>query len=194
VRPGTDRSGSRAWPWSPSGRRSLLGIEAQQFETHRFEDDGGFPNSPLPVLIYHEVEAAHNADACEEVFASNDWLPDWRDGIFSFHHFHSITHEVLGIVAGTATVKLGGPSGRSFEIGQGDVLILPAGTGHCNQGSSADLLVIGAYPEGRPWDILRGDPAEHDEVLANIRAVPLPRSDPVNGTNGRLTELWGEPD
>jgi uncharacterized protein YjlB len=160
-------------------------------ETHFFEDDGAFPNSRLPVLIYHEVEAAHNAASCEELFDSNGWVPDWRDGIFSFHHFHSITHEVLGIVGGTATVKLGGPSGRSFEIGAGDVLVLPAGTGHCNEGSSPDLLVIGAYPDGMPWDLRRGDPAEHDEAVGKISPVPLPGADPVEGPDGPLTRLWG---
>ena len=159
-------------------------------ETHRFKDDGGIPNSRLPVLIYHEVEAARDADACEELLASNRWLPDWRDGIFSFHHFHSITHEALGIVGGTAAVMLGGPSGQSLEIGQGDVLVLPAGTGHCNLGSSPDLLVIGAYPDGMPWDIRRGDLAEHDEAVANIRGVPLPDADPVDGPDGPLTKLW----
>jgi uncharacterized protein YjlB len=159
-------------------------------ELHHFDDDGGIPNSPLPVLIYNDVDAADDATRCEELFAANDWLPDWRDGIFSFHHFHSIAHEALGIVAGTAIVKLGGPGGRSFEVGAGDVLVLPAGTGHRNEGSSPDLLVIGAYPDGMPWDLRRGDPAEHDEVLANIRAVPLPKADPVEGPNGSLTELW----
>jgi uncharacterized protein YjlB len=95
-------------------------------------------------------------------------------------------------VAGGATVMLGGPSGESFEVGQGDVLVLPAGTGHCNQGSSADLLVIGAYPDGMAWDLRRGDPAEHDEAVSNIRAVPLPGADPVEGPQGPLTGLWGE--
>jgi uncharacterized protein YjlB len=159
-------------------------------EIHKFEDDGGIPNSPLPVLIYHEVQAAGDADSCERLLAGNGWLPEWRDGIFSFHHFHSITHEALGIVGGTATVRLGGPQGESFEIGQGDVLVLPAGTGHRNEGSSPDLLVIGAYPDGMPWDIRRGDPAEHDEAVANIEAVPLPRADPVEGAEGALKELW----
>jgi uncharacterized protein YjlB len=96
----------------------------------------------------------------------------------------------LGIVGGRATVMLGGPSGQAFEIEQGDVLVLPAGTGHCNQGSSSDLLVIGTYPNGMPWDIRRDDPAEHDEAVANIRAVPLPEADPVEGSDGALTELW----
>ena len=155
-------------------------------ETYVFEDDGGIPNSRLPVLVYHDV-----ADVGEELFARNGWLGAWRNGIFSFHHFHSTAHEVLGIVAGSASVVLGGPSiGRRFEVGTGDVLVLPAGTGHFNAGSSGDLLVIGAYPGGMRWDIRRGDPGEHDEVLANIGAVPLPGADPVRGEDGLLTSLW----
>jgi uncharacterized protein YjlB len=40
------------------------------------------------------------------------------------------------------------------------------------------------------WDLRRGDPSEHDEVLANIARVPLADTDPVGGANGRLVELW----
>jgi uncharacterized protein YjlB len=159
-------------------------------ETHSFKDDGGIPNSKLPVLVYHDVSEARDARNCEQLFAENGWLGAWRDGIFSFHHFHSTAHEVLGIVSGSAQVMLGGPGGRQFEVGVGDVLVLPAGTGHCNQGASGDLLVVGAYPGGMSWDMRRGDPAEHDEVLENIHGVPLPDSDPVDGPEGRLVELW----
>ena len=162
-----------------------------RLETRTFEDDGGIPNSVLPVLIYHGVERAHGAADCEALFAGNGWLGAWRDGIFSFHHFHSTTHEVLGIVAGSATVALGGPGGERLSVGRGDVLVLPAGTGHRNSGASSDLLVIGAYPDGMAWDIRRGDPREHDEALANIRAVPLPGADPVAGVDGALVGLWG---
>jgi uncharacterized protein YjlB len=161
-----------------------------QPETHHFEDAGAIPNSRLPVLVYHEVEGVRAPRQCEELFARNGWLGGWVDGIFSFHHFHSTTHEVLGIVAGSASVILGGPSGRRFEVGRGDVLVLPAGTGHCNAGSSAALLVVGSYPNGMRWDLRRGDPGEHGEVQANIAAVPLPESDPVRGPGGPLTELW----
>jgi uncharacterized protein YjlB len=159
-------------------------------ETHSFEDDGGIPNSALPVLIYHDVAEARDATTCESLFARHGWLGAWRDGIFSFHHFHSTAHEVLGIVAGSAAVVLGGPRGRRFEVRSGDVIVLPAGTGHCNAGSSGDLLVVGAYPDGMDWDIRRGDPAEHDEAVANVRAVPLPGADPVHGVDGPLTGLW----
>ena len=159
-------------------------------ETFTFADDGGIPNSRLRVLVYHGVSELEDAAGCEELFARHGWLGAWRDGIFDFHHFHSTAHEVLGIVVGNATVVLGGPRGRKFDVSAGDVLVLPAGTGHCNAGSTADLLVVGAYPDGMRWDLRRGDPAEHDEVLANIRAVPLPHSDPVHGREGPLIEQW----
>jgi uncharacterized protein YjlB len=162
-------------------------------ETYSFEDDGGIPNSALPLLVYHDIEEARDPASCESLFAGNGWLGAWRDGIFSFHHFHSTAHEVLGIVAGSAAVVLGGPRGRRFDVGQGDVLVLPAGTGHCNAGSSDDLLVIGAYADGLPWDIRRGDPGEHDEAVAKISAVPLPAADPVRGPDGPLLELWAAP-
>jgi uncharacterized protein YjlB len=87
-------------------------------------------------------------------------------------------------------VVLGGAGGRRFEVGRGDVIVLPAGTGHCNAGSSAELLVVGAYPNGMRRDLRRGDPAERDEVLDNIQRVPLPDADPVYGTEGPLTEIW----
>ena len=159
-------------------------------ESHRLEDAGGIPNSRLPVLVYHDVEQARDARRCEELFAAHGWLGAWLDGIYSFHHFHSTAHEVLGIVGGSAEVILGGPSGDRFEVERGDVLVLPAGTGHCNGGSSGALLVVGAYPDGMRWDLRRGDPAEREEVLANIRAVPLPEADPVRGPGGPLTGSW----
>jgi uncharacterized protein YjlB len=101
-------------------------------QSFHFEDDGAFPNSPLPVLVYHEVPEVGDARRCERLFAQNDWAGAWRNGIYSFHHFHSIAHEVPGVVRGSATVILGGPHGRELEVNRGDVLGLPAGTGHCN--------------------------------------------------------------
>jgi uncharacterized protein YjlB len=157
--------------------------------TFHFEDDGAIPNSPLPVLVYQEVPEVSDAGRCEQLFAGNGSLGAWRDGIYSFHHFHSIAHKVLGVVAGSATLMLGGPSGREVEINPGAVLVLPAGTGHCNLGGQK-LLVIGAYPDGMEWDLCRGDPAEHEQAVRRIRAVPLPASDPVRGPEGSLRSLW----
>jgi uncharacterized protein YjlB len=160
-------------------------------QTFRFVDDGSIPNSALAVLVYRgALQRDAVAAEYEKLFAGNGWLGAWRDGIYPFHHFHSTSHEVLGIASGTAKVVLGGPRGRHLALTAGDVVVLPAGTGHCNAGSEAGLLVIGAYPNGMRWDLRRGDPAEHDEVLANIARVPVPDSDPVRGRNGPLIELW----
>lgn len=157
--------------------------------TFHFDDEGAIPNSPLPVLVYEGVQEATDANRCKRLFAQNGWLGAWQNGIYPFHHFHSIAHEVLGVVAGDARVMLGGPRGREFQIKSGDVLVLPAGTGHRNLAGNG-LVVIGAYPDGMEWDLRRGDPAEHDDAVSRIRAVPLPMSDPVEGASGPLRSLW----
>jgi uncharacterized protein YjlB len=162
-----------------------------RLETYMFGDDGSIPNSPLPVLVYRGVlQDDAGRGGYEKLFAGHGWLGAWRDGIFPFHHFHSTAHEVLGIAAGRADVVLGGPQGRRLGLDAGDVVVLPAGTGHCNAGSGPDLVVVGAYPNGMRWDLRRGAPAEHDEVVANIAAVALPDQDPAQGTTGPLIELW----
>ncbi len=159
-------------------------------ESFRLPGDGAIPNSPLPVLIYQGLALASDRARAERGFADNGWLGAWCDGIYAFQHFHSNAHEVLAIVAGSALVALGGPSGRLVTVRRGDVIVLPAGTGHANRGASPDLLVVGAYPDGMWWDLRRGSADQYDEVRANLAAVPLPRTDPVLGAAGPLTELW----
>jgi mannose-6-phosphate isomerase-like protein (cupin superfamily) len=52
----------------------------------------------------------------------------WRDGIYDWIHYHSRTHEVLGIARGSAKAQFGGPKGRTVTLKAGDAAILPAGT------------------------------------------------------------------
>jgi uncharacterized protein YjlB len=158
-------------------------------ETYRFADDGRFPNSALPLLVYRGALPPDPA-AMERAFAANGWSNSWRDGIFDYHHFHSIAHEVLGIASGEVRVAFGGPSGQEVTVRAGDVVAIPAGVAHRNMGASADLLAVGAYPGGGDYDIRRGDPAEHAAALCAIAAVPLPDSDPVSGQGGFLRRLW----
>ena len=124
------------------------------------------------------------------MFAANRWPRQWRDGIYPFHHYHSTAHEALGIARGRVTVRLGGEQGRDFELTVGDVAVLPAGTGHKRLTEQGDLLVVGAYPAGQTWDLLRGDPFERPAALRNIARVPPPAGDPVHGANGPLVRIW----
>ncbi|MCL2428573.1 MAG: hypothetical protein FWD12_05010 [Alphaproteobacteria bacterium] len=157
--------------------------------TFVFDDDGRIPNSRLPLLLYRRALVA-DAAAMERVLFQRGWSNSWRDGIFDYHHFHSIAHEVLGIAAGRATVAFGGQAGRVLTVEAGDVVVIPAGVGHCNRGQSSDLLVVGAYPGGAGYDICRGDPADHARALAAIRRVALPERDPVSGGEAPLRRLW----
>ncbi|MGA1197385.1 MAG: cupin domain-containing protein, partial [Candidatus Latescibacterota bacterium] len=122
--------------------------------TYYLKDDGVIPNSPNPLLVYPgAIDVDRNgAMTIERIFAANTWDRSWRNGIYSFHHYHSTAHEVLGIAKGYAKVQMGGPHGVTFSIQAGDVMVIPAGVGHKNLGASADLLVIGSYPPGPSWD------------------------------------------
>jgi|HigsolmetaAR203D_1030402.scaffolds.fasta_scaffold00066_81 uncharacterized protein YjlB len=161
-------------------------------ESFDLADNGSIPNNPhLPALIYRSVLAEPGDPAAfERLFASHGWSGSWRNGIYAFHHYHSTAHEVLGIAAGKAMVQLGGENGTVVPIGPGDVILIPAGVGHRNVSSTPDFLVVGAYPAGQEPDLRRGEPGERPQVLANIRQVPLPGSDPVAGADGPLVRRW----
>lgn len=154
---------------------------------------GNIPNSPLPFLLYEHalrLESDDPASIFEELFEQNRWTDTWRNGIYSYHHYHSTAHEVLGVYSGTASVQLGGEGGIIRRLNPGDVLIIPAGVAHNNLGASEDFGVVGAYPEGQKWDLLTGKPEERAKAEANIKRVPLPQSDPVQGQNGPLLKYW----
>ena len=143
------------------------------------------PNHPsFAVLIYRGVpDVSAGADSCRELFAGHGWGGSWVDGVFEFHHFHSTSHEVLGVVSREATLELGGPQGSAFEVSAGDVLVLPAGTGHRRASARAGFTVVGAYPEGQEdYDLLRGeDPAEVAAARERIAALAAPPNDPLGG-------------
>jgi hypothetical protein len=159
----------------------------QQFT---FADDGAIPNSRLPLLVYPGA-VPPDADRIEAIFAANRWPPAWRAGVHAFQHFHSCAHEVLGVASGEASVQFGGPGGQVLHVKPGDVVVIPAGVGHCNLARTDDLVIVGAYPENTPGrDLRRGNPAEHAEVVAAIARVPVPTADPVSGAGGPLPDLW----
>jgi len=146
----------------------------------------------LPLLVYRQVLPldGDTASACETLFARHGWGGGWRNGIFSYDHFHATTHEVLGIARGRVRVRFGGDAGIEAEVSAGDVVVIPAGVAHRNLGASRDLLVVGAYPEGRDPDRNTGTPDQSPLAAEEIRRVPMPSADPVYGQDGPLRKRW----
>lgn len=95
---------------------------------------------------------------------------------------------MLGIAGGYARLIIGGPEGYELEVSAGDALLLPAGTGHRNIGSSEDFLVVGAYPPGQYADSCRDAPTK--EQMANLGKLPFPDRDPLRGLDGALQKYW----
>lgn len=158
-----------------------------------FADDGSIPNNVLPLLLYREAfspDTPNLGDVIEQRFQENNWTGNWRAAVFPFHHYHSTTHEVLGIYRGSATIQLGGEKGRKFEVKRGDVIVIPAGVGHKRVNNTEDFHVVGGYPGGRNWDLLKGEPGERPKADENIAAVPMPKTDPLYGAEGPLLSNW----
>ncbi len=153
-------------------------------------EDPDVPNNPaLPVLVYREIiprDAEGKDRIFRQRFQQSGWGGIWRDGIFSYHHFHPDAHEALGIASGWVDVQLGGDSGQRVRLEAGDLVVLPVGTGHRNLDASDDLVVIGAYPQGQEnYTTLRSK----REKGATPNA-PRPDSDPFYGGDGSLTAIW----
>jgi uncharacterized protein YjlB len=184
--------GAAGFSLSRKQRAAQSSVSAVHPEVIQLSQNGWMPNNGhLPVLFYRNALHTDDADPaalCEAQFRRNGWPPQWRDGVYDFHHYHSTAHEVLGFVSGHAKLILGGENGREFEVRAGDVVVLPTGTGHCRLTASPDFLVIGAYPPDQQWDICRSAPSE--EAIARMRRLPFPKSDPVTGANGPLTTIW----
>lgn len=168
------------------------GTPGPAVETLRLTDDGRVPNSPLPALVYRgAVPGDAPAKRITALLEANGWRGTWVDGIFPFHHYHATAHEALVIASGSARVRLGGESGMSLEVTAGDAMILPAGTGHCLEHATDDLVVCGAYPPGQEgYDLRRAGAGGIAAARAAIARVPLPATDPVTGRHDPLLAHW----
>src|SRR5882757_3397404 len=168
------------------GKPRSVALRGRKTHAVTFTDDGVTPNNAKLPLVYYPspvrlARAPDPAAIFEALFESNGWKDSWRDGIFDYLHYHSGTHEVLGIARGRARVKFGGRDGKIIELHAADVAILPAGTGHQRISASRDLLVVGAYPPGGRYDECTESREEYEHALRSIPEVRLPAKDPVYG-------------
>ena len=162
---------------------------------HLLQPDEHYPNNAnLPLLVYKNAFLLPEVDGpglIEKTFRKNEWTNSWRNGIYEEHHFHSNTHEVLGIYSGHCIVQFGGDHGITLELRKGDVVVVPAGVAH-KKIAAEDLRCVGAYPNGRDYTIYYGQPGEKEKTQPEISRVPLPENDPVFGVDGPLKHYWSQ--
>jgi len=161
----------------------------------RFADDGIVPNNPrFPLLLYRRAVSLDStsfepATVIDTLFESNGWARSWRDTVYDFVHYHSQVHEAMGVARGNARIECGGIKGRILALKAGDVVVLPAGTGHRLIEASRNFLVVGAYPPDGTYDECT-DSRDRPDAIKRIAKVRRPDTDPVYGKGGPLTELW----
>lgn len=143
------------------------------------------PNSRFPLLIHRDGVPGGGIDAVLERFQQNGWLNNWQyPGIYVYRHYHSTSHECLGVAAGWMELELFGQGGTEVRLEAGDVVVMPAGVSHAMIGNSDDVMVVGGYPEGRDWDNIRDDYASPEDFRAAVKLImslPIPARDPVTG-------------
>ena len=157
----------------------------------RLAGDGTVPNNPdLPVLLMSgAIAPGASAEAIAVRLEASGWGGTWVWRVFPYHHYHPNAHEALAVAAGRAELMLGGPGGERVEVGAGDVVVLPAGTGHRQIEASADFQVVGAYPPGQEaYETVRAEQPHDPTTLDRIAAVARPRTDPIYGADGPLMQ------
>jgi uncharacterized protein YjlB len=169
-------------------------MAAPRVIAHLLPPDGAIPNHPSwPLLVYPgavEIAGPDPAAAFERLFDRNRWPAAWRNGVFPFHHFHTTAHEALGIYEGEVTVQFGGDGGVTITARPGDVVVLPAGTGHKKLSARGALGVVGAYPAGQRPDTCTPLVKSVRRAAEAVARVPLPECDPVFGADGPLFAHW----
>lgn len=166
-------------------------------EPFLFGDAGWCPNNPdLPLLVYRSVSETLPGEPLakwfEECFGTNGWPPEWRYTVYPFPHFHSTSHEVIGVFRGSARIRFGDTTGKTLEMSAGDAVLIPAGVSHQLLESEGDFCGVGAYPTDFERDLIRQDEnaPSASTVAARIAHVPLPGQDPITGGTGPLHHYW----
>ncbi|MEJ0024972.1 MAG: hypothetical protein WDN01_02995 [Rhizomicrobium sp.] len=82
----------------------------------RFASTSEISNNRWPMLVYRDAVTLDGrydpAAIFETLFKKNGWKGQWRDGMYDWLHYHSNTHEVLGIAKGWLHGRFGGKKGR----------------------------------------------------------------------------------
>lgn len=155
------------------------------------------PNTSIqskPLLIYHKAFTASPSELSARFEQAGEVIPQWVYSMYKQTHFHSTTHEVLGVVSGRARLCFGGeqnPGRVEPIVEKGDLIIVPAGVGHRlldDLGPNDSFTMVGAYPHGKDWDMCYGRPGEEGNIK-NIENLEWFHGDPLYGTDGPVLHV-----
>ncbi|KAK3113748.1 hypothetical protein LTR53_008651 [Teratosphaeriaceae sp. CCFEE 6253] len=163
---------------------------------HQIPAHGLTPNASLqhkPLLIYRAAFPSPSASSIEAHLSSVGVVkPQWRYSMYRTSHFHSTSHEVLGIAAGRAKLCFGGeanPGRVEVVVSGGDVVVVPAGVAHrLLEDLEGGFLMVGCYPPGCDWDMCYGVAGEEGKI-DKIRDLPWFKKDPVYGDEGPVLDV-----
>ena len=150
----------------------------------------GYPNTSIqskPLLIYHQAFDATKPELEKRLADMGAVRPTWTNTMYSYSHFHSTAHEVLGVISGRAQLCFGGedsPDRYEVVVQKGDLMIVPAGVSHrLLEDYGGDFDLLGAYPPGSTYDMCYGGPREEERVKG-IAGLPWFDLDPLYGKEG----------
>ena len=159
-------------------------IKTEQFWS---KPNGVIPNSRYPLLVHRLAIPTGIEERVVSRFRENGWLNNWNyPGVYTYRHFHSTTHECLGVARGWMDVEIFGDGGPILRVSVGDVIAMPAGVSHMMVGHSDDVSMVGGYPEGRDWDNMRHEHLREDlrrDAVKRIMMLPIPGRDPATGAS-----------
>lgn len=154
------------------------------------------PNTSIqskPLLIYHHAFDASPSQLQARLEDIGEVEPQWVYTMYQQTHFHSTTHEVLGVVSGRARLCLGGEANPNrFEptVEKGDLIVVPAGVGHrlLDDLGPESFKMVGAYPRYKRWDMCYGQPGDEGK-LEEIRGLEWFHADPLYGADGPVLHV-----
>ena len=133
----------------------------------------------------------------------------WRYSMYHEAHYHSTTHEGLGVFRGSARLRFGvsdddNPNDAiELNVKVGDVIVIPAGVVHCAVQESGGFCMVGSYPEvsagsafklngqgAARWDTCYSDDINVRAHQEKIAEIATPDMDPIGGKDGPLKVYW----
>lgn len=174
------------------GTMSFKPPSSIRVSSHFIPAHSGIPNTSIqnkPLLIYHSAFDASVAQLSSRLKDVGVVVPQWQYTMYRQTHFHSTTHEVLGIISGRARLCFGGeqnPGRVEPVVENGDLIIIPAGVAHrLLEDQTGTFQMLGSYPPGKSWDMCYGFGKEDEgEVRRNIEQQKWFDRDPLYGDDG----------